>query len=205
MRRPKVMIHEPCDPGCPGWFVSGDTGKVERCDECDLFEDDADALAHVVDAAESLARIERALRAAQAKRPPKTAVADVVLSAWPGGARFEVTRGKTFAGACARTLLDSLQHFAEGLDPATTRDRGAERELLARFLDTLSGVHATIVPKGAAQKAAANRLAHAGLLRATTSQRRGRGIVACLPDGGFTLTTSGAYRLKQEIWHAGEP
>jgi hypothetical protein len=25
---------ERCDDDCPGWFVSGDDGDVERCDEC---------------------------------------------------------------------------------------------------------------------------------------------------------------------------
>jgi hypothetical protein len=36
-----------CDPGCPGWFLSGETGKVERCDECDRFECDEHAGEHV--------------------------------------------------------------------------------------------------------------------------------------------------------------
>lgn len=40
-------VWTPCAAGCAGWFLSGETYLVERCDECDRFRDDAEAAEHV--------------------------------------------------------------------------------------------------------------------------------------------------------------
>lgn len=37
-----------CDDGCLGWFRNDETGRIERCDTCARFDDDAAALAHVL-------------------------------------------------------------------------------------------------------------------------------------------------------------
>lgn len=42
-----LPIDKRCDPGCAGWFVNGESGMIERCDECKRFVDDDAAIAHV--------------------------------------------------------------------------------------------------------------------------------------------------------------
>lgn len=37
----------PCDPGCPGWGVFNENGEIQRCDECNRFADDDEAIQHV--------------------------------------------------------------------------------------------------------------------------------------------------------------
>lgn len=34
VRRVLRRRKQPCTDSCPGWFISADTGLVERCDEC---------------------------------------------------------------------------------------------------------------------------------------------------------------------------
>lgn len=53
-----------CDPGCPGWalFDEGtDREAVQRCDDCDRFEDDDAALRHVAARADAIDRLLLAL------------------------------------------------------------------------------------------------------------------------------------------------
>lgn len=42
------VVARPCDPGCPGWFENNETGKIERCDDCQRFGDDDEAENYVV-------------------------------------------------------------------------------------------------------------------------------------------------------------
>lgn len=49
-----------CDPGCPGWalFDEGtDREAVQRCDECNRFEDDDAAVRHVAVRADAIDRL----------------------------------------------------------------------------------------------------------------------------------------------------
>lgn len=46
----KKCTHKParaCEDKCPGWFVDGNNGYVARCDTCQRFKDDDEALEHV--------------------------------------------------------------------------------------------------------------------------------------------------------------
>ena len=40
----------PCSPGCPGWGVFNENGEIQRCDECNRFADDDEAIQHVITA-----------------------------------------------------------------------------------------------------------------------------------------------------------
>ena len=46
-RRAKPWPESQCSPGCPGWAVFNGN-EIQRCDACARFEDDDEAITHVI-------------------------------------------------------------------------------------------------------------------------------------------------------------
>ena len=50
-----------CDDTCTGWFINEETSEVERCDNCQRFDNDGQAVAHVNGCVRELERTSRVL------------------------------------------------------------------------------------------------------------------------------------------------